>query len=233
MLRRPLSVVTSRWNGLKCKYSLSCSPFFARSGKAYAFLTVGYCCSANLPFSMTSQLLNSWNDNLPVKRSRDGQELPADVGEKLCKLMDDDFKDNYSEPTTIPMWVPSTFKSSDYLLIAGVINDRTHSFWCSRQIPATIGKPRKDSYIPTRNMTDERLRRSLLHIERWTCIFDCYMVHMTFWLLTHRVAGRTWSPMYEIPDRVRRNCTNLVSEEMYVRLLECLSKTWVKVRIVD
>jgi hypothetical protein len=40
-----------------------------------------------LPFSETLHLHNSWNDNKPVKISRDGQELPPEIGQALCDLI--------------------------------------------------------------------------------------------------------------------------------------------------
>jgi len=42
----------------------------------------------DLDFSEVSDLLNPWNENKSVKISRDGQELPNDVGQKLCQLVD-------------------------------------------------------------------------------------------------------------------------------------------------
>eukprot|EP00479_Gromia_sphaerica_P006531 TRINITY_DN1885_c0_g1_i1.p1 TRINITY_DN1885_c0_g1~~TRINITY_DN1885_c0_g1_i1.p1 ORF type:complete len:220 (-),score=15.54 TRINITY_DN1885_c0_g1_i1:344-1003(-) len=43
----------------------------------------------NLPFNETLHLHNRWNEDKPVKISRDGQELPPDVGEDLLKLFQD------------------------------------------------------------------------------------------------------------------------------------------------
>ncbi|CAG8581135.1 166_t:CDS:2, partial [Paraglomus occultum] len=43
----------------------------------------------NLPFEKTVHIRNPWNENKPVKISRDGQELPVSVGEKLCQLFDE------------------------------------------------------------------------------------------------------------------------------------------------
>ncbi|XP_013779316.1 probable ATP-dependent RNA helicase YTHDC2 isoform X2 [Limulus polyphemus] len=43
---------------------------------------------ANLPFQVTRQLQNPWNENRKVQISRDGQELEPSVGEALCKLWD-------------------------------------------------------------------------------------------------------------------------------------------------
>lgn len=42
----------------------------------------------DLHFSATANITNPLNDNMPVKRSRDCQELPADVGRRLCLLFD-------------------------------------------------------------------------------------------------------------------------------------------------
>ena len=44
---------------------------------------------SNLPFSDTRMILNSLNENKPVTVSRDGQELPADVGERMCEMFGD------------------------------------------------------------------------------------------------------------------------------------------------
>jgi len=43
----------------------------------------------NLPFEDTHQLRNPWNGNKLVKISRDGQELPSNIGSQLCKLIDE------------------------------------------------------------------------------------------------------------------------------------------------
>ncbi|XP_052210950.1 uncharacterized protein LOC127813884 isoform X2 [Diospyros lotus] len=42
----------------------------------------------DLPFQKTLHLKNPWNDYKPVKISRDCQELPQDIGEALCSLLD-------------------------------------------------------------------------------------------------------------------------------------------------
>ncbi|KAI4303479.1 hypothetical protein MLD38_039102 [Melastoma candidum] len=42
----------------------------------------------DLPFQKTLHLKNPLNDNKPVKISRDCQELPQDIGEALCELLD-------------------------------------------------------------------------------------------------------------------------------------------------
>eukprot|EP00727_Mastigamoeba_balamuthi_P001139 m51a1_g11021 hypothetical protein (354) ;mRNA; r:405201-406705 len=42
-----------------------------------------------LPFERTMHLRNPANENKPVKISRDGQELPSDIGFALCSLIDD------------------------------------------------------------------------------------------------------------------------------------------------
>lgn len=39
-------------------------------------------------FNMTGHLHNRLNENKPVKISRDGQEVPADVGAQLCQLFE-------------------------------------------------------------------------------------------------------------------------------------------------
>src|SRR5690348_14134272 len=73
----------------------------------------GFFSRANLPFNKTTKLLNSWNEDLPVKRSRDGQELPADVGERLCKLIDGVPEDGYPESEAILAYVAAVSSSSE------------------------------------------------------------------------------------------------------------------------
>ncbi|KAL8556986.1 hypothetical protein ACS0TY_004455 [Phlomoides rotata] len=43
----------------------------------------------DLSFQRTLHLKNPWNDFKPVKISRDCQELPQDIGEALCELLDE------------------------------------------------------------------------------------------------------------------------------------------------
>jgi len=50
---------------------------------------IGWRAVFDLPFQKTNHLRNPLNANKPVKHSRDGQQLPADVGAALCQLMDD------------------------------------------------------------------------------------------------------------------------------------------------
>ncbi|KAJ3121563.1 hypothetical protein HK098_003595 [Nowakowskiella sp. JEL0407] len=45
--------------------------------------------TSNLPFEPTNHLRNPLNENKPVKICRDGQELPAQLGEIICKMLDD------------------------------------------------------------------------------------------------------------------------------------------------
>lgn len=40
-----------------------------------------------LPFSQTDSLRNGLNNDSPLRKSRDGQEVPSDLGEKLARLM--------------------------------------------------------------------------------------------------------------------------------------------------
>eukprot|EP00898_Chlorokybus_atmophyticus_P004665 jgi/Chlat1/519/Chrsp103S00992 len=40
----------------------------------------------DLPFERTNHLHNPWNEDKPVKISRDGQELPMELGDELCRL---------------------------------------------------------------------------------------------------------------------------------------------------
>ncbi|GLT78308.1 hypothetical protein SLA2020_498480 [Shorea laevis] len=49
---------------------------------------VKWLCLNNLPFQKTLHLKNPLNDYKPVKISRDCQELPQDIGEALCDLLD-------------------------------------------------------------------------------------------------------------------------------------------------
>eukprot|EP00928_Gymnodinium_smaydae_P008323 TRINITY_DN13035_c0_g1_i2.p1 TRINITY_DN13035_c0_g1~~TRINITY_DN13035_c0_g1_i2.p1 ORF type:complete len:434 (-),score=85.49 TRINITY_DN13035_c0_g1_i2:121-1422(-) len=42
----------------------------------------------NLDFSEVNDILNPWNENKSVKVSRDGQELPSDVGRRVCEMVD-------------------------------------------------------------------------------------------------------------------------------------------------
>eukprot|EP00438_Fugacium_kawagutii_P021069 Skav205892 [mRNA] locus=scaffold123:124832:125926:+ [translate_table: standard] len=42
----------------------------------------------DLDFDQVSSIRNPWNENKSVKVSRDGQELPNDVGRQLCDFMD-------------------------------------------------------------------------------------------------------------------------------------------------
>ena len=52
----------------------------------------------NLPFSEMRMLSNSLNENKPVTISRDGQELPADVGERVCEMFNElGFTENRSK----------------------------------------------------------------------------------------------------------------------------------------
>jgi hypothetical protein len=55
----------------------------------FKFLTITI--RYNLPFSETLDVRNPWNNNKPVKISRDGQELSPEVGVSLCKLLDEGF----------------------------------------------------------------------------------------------------------------------------------------------
>ncbi|XP_016713406.2 uncharacterized protein [Gossypium hirsutum] len=49
---------------------------------------VKWLCLNHLPFQKTLHLKNPLNDYKPVKISRDCQELPLDIGEALCELLD-------------------------------------------------------------------------------------------------------------------------------------------------
>lgn len=50
---------------------------------------VKWLCLNHLPFQKTLHLKNPLNDYKPVKISRDCQELPRDIGEALCDLLDE------------------------------------------------------------------------------------------------------------------------------------------------
>jgi len=50
---------------------------------------IGWRAVFDLPFQKTNHLRNPLNANKPVKHSRDGQQLPADIGAALCRLMDE------------------------------------------------------------------------------------------------------------------------------------------------
>ncbi|KAL9227068.1 hypothetical protein vseg_002805 [Gypsophila vaccaria] len=49
---------------------------------------------SNLPFYKTLHLKNPLNEYKPVKISRDCQELPTEVGEALCELIDKEFEED-------------------------------------------------------------------------------------------------------------------------------------------
>ncbi|XP_022892814.1 YTH domain-containing protein 1-like isoform X1 [Olea europaea var. sylvestris] len=49
---------------------------------------VKWLCLHDLPFRKTLHLKNPWNYYRPVKISRDCQELPQEIGEALCELLD-------------------------------------------------------------------------------------------------------------------------------------------------
>lgn len=46
----------------------------------------------DLPFRSLTHLRNAYNDNLPIKRSRDGQELPPHIGKDMVVMMDTEVK---------------------------------------------------------------------------------------------------------------------------------------------
>ena len=60
----------------------------------------------DLEFSRCQDVSNPWNDNKPVKISRDGQELPPAIGEKLCRLW-------FERPDTPPVISSPTTKTSN------------------------------------------------------------------------------------------------------------------------
>ena len=60
----------------------------------------------DLEFSRCQDVSNPWNDHKPVKISRDGQELPPAIGEKLCRLW-------FERPDTPPVISSPTTKTSN------------------------------------------------------------------------------------------------------------------------
>ncbi|KAK4802500.1 hypothetical protein SAY86_000703 [Trapa natans] len=71
---------------------------------------VKWLCLNELPFQKTLHLRNPLNNNRPVKISRDCQELPQDVGETLCELLDGNIDANGQ---TIRSFLDSTCSSQD------------------------------------------------------------------------------------------------------------------------
>eukprot|EP00920_Eleutheroschizon_duboscqi_P023025 GHVT01056558.1.p1 GENE.GHVT01056558.1~~GHVT01056558.1.p1 ORF type:complete len:495 (-),score=114.52 GHVT01056558.1:371-1855(-) len=53
----------------------------------------------NLTFDELGQVTNPMNENLPLKKSRDGTELPLDLAEGLCRLMDSKVSEDLLEGT--------------------------------------------------------------------------------------------------------------------------------------
>lgn len=53
---------------------------------------VEWLCTRELPFHETHDLYNAFNDNKPIKVARDGQQVEAKVGKKLCRLFPRDSK---------------------------------------------------------------------------------------------------------------------------------------------
>ena len=58
-------------------------------------------CKDDLEFSKCQDVSNPWNDHKPVKISRDGQELPPAIGEKLCRIW-------FERPDTPPISLSPT-----------------------------------------------------------------------------------------------------------------------------
>lgn len=80
-------------------------------------LKVEWLCMKELPFHVTQDLYNPFNDNKPIKIARDGQQVEARVGKKLCKLFPQDsrrrlidavatLKKQLSHRKKIPIQVP-------------------------------------------------------------------------------------------------------------------------------
>ncbi|KAI6651634.1 hypothetical protein LOD99_4885 [Oopsacas minuta] len=72
----------------------------------------------DLEFSRCQDVSNPWNDNKPVKISRDGQELPPGIGEKLCRLW-------FERPDTPPD-ISSPSKTSNSNLETTSTSPTTH-----------------------------------------------------------------------------------------------------------
>ncbi|XP_055587061.1 YTH domain-containing protein 1 [Uranotaenia lowii] len=53
-------------------------------------IKIDWVCKKELPFTSTTHLYNSWNENKPVKIGRDGQEIEPKVAEELCRLFPED-----------------------------------------------------------------------------------------------------------------------------------------------
>eukprot|EP01062_Namystynia_karyoxenos_P055757 TRINITY_DN46800_c0_g1_i1.p1 TRINITY_DN46800_c0_g1~~TRINITY_DN46800_c0_g1_i1.p1 ORF type:complete len:509 (+),score=124.36 TRINITY_DN46800_c0_g1_i1:78-1529(+) len=51
--------------------------------------SVEWLCVGCVSFSDTNDLVNVWNESTPIRRSRDGQALPGDVGAALLRLVDE------------------------------------------------------------------------------------------------------------------------------------------------
>ena len=79
----------------------------------------------DLEFSRCQDVSNPWNDHKPVKISRDGQELPPAIGEKLCRLW-------FERPDTPPVISSPTTKTSNSTNL-----ETTATSPCSTQQPPT------------------------------------------------------------------------------------------------
>jgi hypothetical protein len=55
---------------------------------------IEWICVQDLPFHESEHLCNPLNENKPVKISRDGQEIPENIGYQLCRLIDKGVKLN-------------------------------------------------------------------------------------------------------------------------------------------
>jgi len=73
--------------GNNCKGPYKRRKFGSKWGGVFK---VGWRAIVDLPFMRTDHLRNSLNENKPVKHSRDGQQLPPNIGAALCSLMDQD-----------------------------------------------------------------------------------------------------------------------------------------------
>jgi hypothetical protein len=68
--------------------SKSCSIWEKDSGKWGGLFYLEWICQKEVQFHKCHGMHNSYNENLPIKVSRDGQELEQAVAYKLCKILD-------------------------------------------------------------------------------------------------------------------------------------------------
>ncbi|CAD7944194.1 unnamed protein product [Amoebophrya sp. A25] len=94
----------------KCGHSTTRDPFNGFG----ALFDIKWLKLHDLDFNDVADVTNEWNNNLSVKISRDGQELPNSVGKRICDLIDlgvfkadpEAFIEDDEEPTVVPDDVP-------------------------------------------------------------------------------------------------------------------------------